>query len=42
MPDKTAFILNLDPGGRLNAKMSSYQYRDPHVEDKTVSQQSYL
>ena len=25
------------PGGRLNIKMSSYQYRDPHVKDKTVS-----
>ena len=22
---------------RLNTKMSSYQYRDPHVKDKTVS-----
>ena len=25
------------PGGRLNIKMSSDQYRDPHVKDKTVS-----
>ena len=25
------------PVGRLNIKMSSYQYRDPHVKDKTVS-----
>ena len=25
-------------GGRLNIKMPSYQYRDPHVKDKTVSQ----
>ena len=25
------------PGGRLNIKMLSYQYRDPHVKDKTVS-----
>ena len=24
-------------GGRLNIKMSSYQYRDSHVKDKTVS-----
>ena len=24
------------PGGRLNIKMSSYQYRHPHVKDKTV------
>ena len=23
-------------GGHLNVKMSSYQYRDPHVRDKTV------
>ena len=30
------------PGGRLNIKMSSYRYRDPHVKDKTVSQLSYL
>ena len=30
------------PGGRLNIKMSSYQYRDPHVKDKTVSRPSYL
>ena len=30
------------PGGRLNVKMSSYQYRDPHVKDKTVSRPSYL
>ena len=28
--------------GRLNIKMSSYQYRDPHVKDKTVSRPSYL
>ena len=30
------------PGDRLNIKMSSYQYRDPHVNDKTVSRPSYL
>ena len=29
-------------GDRLNIKMSSYQYRDPHVKDKTLSQPSYL
>ena len=29
-------------GGRLNIKMSSYKYRDPHVKDKTVLQPSYL
>ena len=27
----------LAAGGRLNIKMSSYQYRDSHVKDKTVS-----
>ena len=26
----------MKPGGSLNMKMSSYQYRDPHVNDKTV------
>ena len=30
-----------ESGGRLNIKMLSYQYRDPHVEDKTVSRPSY-
>ena len=29
-------------GGHLNIKMSSYQYRDPHVKDKTVSRPSNL
>ena len=29
-------------GGRLNIRTSSYQYRDPHVKDKTVSRPSYL
>ena len=29
-------------GGRLNIKMSSYQYRYPHVKDKTASRPSYL
>ena len=28
--------------GRLNIKMSSYQYRDPHVIDKTISGPFYL
>ena len=32
----------LDAGGRLNIKMSSYQYKDPHVKDNTVSRSSYL
>ena len=30
------------PGGRPNVKMSSYQYRDPHFKDKTVSWPPYL
>ena len=30
-----------DPGGRLNIKMPSYQYRDPRVKDKTISRPSY-
>ena len=29
-------------GGRLNIKMLSYQYKHPHVEDKTVSRPSYV
>ena len=33
--------LRRQPGGRLNIKMS-FQYRDPHVKDKTVSRPSYL
>ena len=31
-----------DSGGYLNIKMLFYQYRDPHIKDKTVSQPSYL
>ena len=34
--------INSNPGGCLNIKMSSNQYRDPHVKDKTVSRSSYL
>ena len=34
--------LTQETRGRLNIKMSSYQYRDPHVKDKTVSRPSYL
>ena len=30
------------PGGCLNIKMSSYQYKDPPVKDRTVSWPSYL
>ena len=29
--------MSKSPWGRLNIKMSSYQYRDSHVKDKTVS-----
>ena len=29
-------------GSNLNIKISSYQYRDPHVKDKTVSRPSFL
>ena len=29
-------------GGSLSLKMQSYQYRDPHIKDKTVSRPSYL
>ena len=36
-PGKTVFIWKWGPGGCLNIKMPSYQYRDSHVEDKTVS-----
>ena len=35
-------ITRLLPGGSLSSKMLSYQYRDPHVKDKRVSQPSYL
>ena len=36
-------VKNFDPSGPcLNIKMSSYQYRDPHVKDKTVLRPSYL
>ena len=30
-------VQKLWPGGHLNIKMPSYQYRDSHVKDKTVS-----
>ena len=35
-------IHRMNPGGRLNIKMSSYQFRDPHVKDTKVSWRSYL
>ena len=37
IPGKPVFIFRQGPGGRLNIKMPSYQYRDSHVKDKTVS-----
>ena len=41
--DHAYLSISLAPSGnRLNIKMPSYQYRDPHVEDKTVSRPSYL
>ena len=41
--DHLIFImLNQGPGGLLNIKMSSYQYRDPLVKDETVARPSYL
>ena len=33
-------LLNQQTGGRLDIKMPSYQYRDPHGKDKTVSRPS--
>ena len=42
LSDHSEIGRHLDPGGRLNIKMLSYQYRDPHVKDKTVSRPSYL
>ena len=41
IPGKTVFILRR-PGGRLNIQTLSYQYRDLHVKDKTVSRPPYL
>ena len=32
----------LSPGGRINVKMSSYQYRKSHCGDKTILRPSYL
>ena len=36
------FPFKQGPGGSLSIKMPSYQYKDLHVKDKTVSQPSYL
>ena len=35
--DVHVIVMYWKAGGRLNIKMSSCQYRDPHVKDKTVS-----
>ena len=37
-----AKLICLEPGGRLNIRMLSFQYRDPHVKDNTVFWPSYL
>ena len=34
-------IFIIQPGDRLKIKTLSYQYRDSHCKDKTVSQPSY-
>ena len=34
-----AVIFLQNPGGRLNIKMSSYQYKDPHVKDFRTSEE---
>ena len=34
---KLICVSQRDPRDRLNIKMRSYQYRDSHVKDKTVS-----
>ena len=36
------FILRWGPGGRINIKMSSYQYRKSHGRDETILRPSYL
>ena len=36
------YCIKTQSGGRLNIKMSSYQYRNPNVKDKTVSRPPYL
>ena len=40
--DTTIPVITQQPGGHLNTKMLSYQYRDPHVKDNTVSWLSYF
>ena len=35
-------LTEVESGVHLNIKMLSYQDRDPHVKDKTVSWPSYL
>ena len=41
-PFSNVLLLSQMSGGCLNIKMSSYQYRDSHVKDKTVSRPSYF
>ena len=33
IPGKMVLVFRRCPGDRINIKMSSYQYRDPHVKD---------
>ena len=35
-------MVKVEPGGRINIKMSSYRYRKPHCGDKTILRPSYL
>ena len=35
-------IITTAPGGRLNTKMTFYQYRKSHCGDKTILRSSYL
>ena len=42
MPFQKFFVkCQLQPGGHLNIKMSSYQYRDPHVKDEMALRPFY-
>ena len=40
--DASQLLLIENPGGHLNIDMSSHQYMDSRVKDKTVSRPSYL
>ena len=37
-----SLVITVFAGERLNIKMPSYQYRDYHEKDKTVSRPSYF